>query len=374
MFKNILFSFTSEIKATLSEPSIVDRLKNKITIMLSLVEFYKENPNKLSAQYDKIKSESNSKAKMTQKEQNESTPLRTSNTIHNDEPISNLLSILLPSIHIIILLFLIYFIFSISYFLFLKTTLNTYSSIITTFSTNSEIDANVYAVLTVFQVMIFTNQTDIEMQEFYGNEKPTEGYIAERIKKAYSNLYYVEKEESFRQNKITPLRDIINLSCDTLLNNVDDQILHDMISLFADKYKDINLYNELAKICKYYDFMEYKNDKIFIREILFRAMELNNALVHSIDNLYQINISRKLFDIYLFILLFYRPLRHFESSSIYLNVINNTNDTYNIVIYTFLVIHTIFEILLLILLRKFVVNEYLYTNKSLNMLTKCLKV
>ena len=256
----------------------------------------------------------------------------------------------------------------------MKTTLNTYSSIITTFSTNSEIDANVYAVSTVFQVMIFTNQTDIEMQEFYGNEKPTEGYIAERIKKAYLNLYYVEKEESFRQNKITPLRDIINLSCDTLLNNVDDQILHDMISLFADKYKDINLYNELAKICKYYDFMEYKNDKIFIREILFRAMELNNALVHSIDNLYQINISRKLFDIYLFILLFYRPLRHFESSSIYLNVINNTTDTYNIVIYTFLVIHTIFEILLFILLRKFVVNEYLYTNKSLNMLTKCLKV
>ena len=374
MFKNILFSFTSEIKATLAEPSIVDRLKNKITIMLSLVEFYKENPNKLSAQYDKIKSESNSKAKMTQKEQNESTPLLTSNTIHNDEPISNLLSILLPSIHIIILLFLIYFIFSISYFLFLKTTLNTYSSIITTFSTNSEIDSNVYAVSTVFQVMIFTNQTDIEMQEFYGNEKPTEGYIAERIKKAYANLYYVEKEESFRQNKITPLRDIINLSCDTLLNNVDDQILHDMSSLFADKYKDINLYNELAKICKYYDFMEYKNDKIFIREILFRAMELNNALVHSIDNLYQINISRKLFDIYLFILLFYRPLRHFESSSIYLNVINNTTDTYNIVIYTFLVIHTIFEILLFILLRKFVVNEYLYTNKSLNMLTKCLKV
>ena len=45
MFKNILFSFTSEIKATLAEPSIVDRLKNKITIMLSLVEFYKENPN-----------------------------------------------------------------------------------------------------------------------------------------------------------------------------------------------------------------------------------------------------------------------------------------------------------------------------------------
>ena len=71
--------------------------------------------------------------------------------------------------------------------------------------------------------------------------------------------------------------------------------------------------------------------------------QLNTAVVHTFEDLYAINISRDLFDLYLCILLFYRPIRNYESAYVFLDFIDNITDSYTIVIYTYLVLNTFFE-------------------------------
>lgn len=374
VFKNIMVTLINEIREKIYNFSLVQSLKEKITILTTLLTLYKENPNKLNSSYERLRTENRSRTK-TQKdtpETPECLPIKRMDILSDTVFDSDYFVILKPTINIIILLFFFYFAFAILYFFIYKSTLSTYTNLINTFNKNAELDAIVYSICTVFQVMLFTNQTDIEMQEMYETENITEGYISSSIKKGYRSLFEVEQAESSRQSHITPLRTIIDLSCNTMLHQVKDLVLADMDAI--EKYQDFDIKTELGKVCTYYDFTEYKNDKIYIREILYRVKQLNTVIVHTFEDLYAINISRDLFDLYLFILLFYRPVRNYESAYVFLDFIDNITDSYTIVIYTYLVLNTFFELAIFLLLKYLVISQYIYTNKSLNMLSKCLKV
>lgn len=374
VFKNIMVTLINEIREKVNNNSLILSLKEKIKILTTLLNLYKENPNKLNSSYERLRTENRAKAK-TQKdtqETPENIPNKKKDILTDKVFNSDYFVLLKPTLNVIILLFFIYFAFAIFYFFLYKSTISTYTKLINTFNKNAELDAIIYSIVTVFQVMIFTNQTDIEMQQMYETENITDGYISGSIKRGYSSLFEIEQAESFRQSYITPLRKIIDLSCETVLFQAEDSILTDM----TEKYQNlgINIKTEFGKVCTYFDFTEYKNDKIYIREILYRIKQLNTALVHTFEDLYNINISRELYDLYLFILMFYRPVRNYESCNVFLDFINNITYSYTIVIYTYLVFNTFFELVIFLLLKYFVVSQYVYTNKSLNMLSKCLKV
>lgn len=208
--------------------TLLHKMKQKIQIVEQLIHLYKENPNRLVFSYNSLKADSfsNIKLKKDMSPRKEPTIFSPFQVKAEKVLVSDILSIITSSVNIILSIFGIYLIFLIMYYLIYKSTLSNFTKIIKTFDINSKIDTIVYSTSSIFQVMLLTNQTDTEIQSFYEKENSNEGYIALSMKKAYSYLREVMKAEHYLSNYFTPLKDMVNLGCDSILKVTEDSILN----------------------------------------------------------------------------------------------------------------------------------------------------
>lgn len=237
------------------------------------------------------------------------------------------------------------------------------------FQKNANIDSSVFSVGIILQLMIYTNQTDLELQSFYTNDVK-EGYVVSTLKTVMVDLAMVEKRENPYQSKIIPLRNMMELNCSKFYKELNDTILEGMSDYFSEEFDEFYIYYIFEKVCSFYKFMEYKHDKIMMKEVIYRLMTINNNMIHKFENLYSINISENFINIYIIVLMIYRPIRHFESTQIFLSFINKVSHSYTQVIYSYLVVNSLFEILLFAILRIFVLGNFIFINKAMKIIER----
>lgn len=378
IFRGLMKKHCQEIFEKLSNMVLTKAIAEKLALLKELSEFYSKNPNTLSSEYEKLKINVRNTMKEMEKdhlqmELNTNTKLKGRTDYSN----KNFKSILYPTKKIIFLLFSSYFLFSIIYIIILVWSLAIYSSLIQTFNFNSCVDENVYSMMSIFQIMIFTNQTDVQMLSLYKGKEKEKGYINYKVKETFEYLFSVETAESSHQSEITPVRNILDLNCSTLFFNLPERIITIMKGIYQERYEDEKgeiVFGSLGKICSHFEFTKYKNDKLWIKEIIYRISNLNDKLIYTYEGRYEMNKSKEFLELYFIILFLFRPVRNYESTSIFLLFIRKVTHNYNIVAYTYLVLNVIFEIVLFWILRKYIINNYINTNRSLNLLSKCLKI
>jgi hypothetical protein len=408
----------------LNQEILIEALKEKVNILSTLILFYEENPNTLYDNYELLKSKTKTRMKLSDKDINDNSPTNSKtieqlpdNNTNNESSTNsfektgslngckesnnntninysfsnffqntNVLSkrafesaefypILRRSIKIIFIVFLCYFIYSIAYFILLITTLNNYSDLISTFSHNVNLDITIFSIATILPVMLFTNQTDLEMQTLYGITNAQEGYVQSTLKQCYKYLSLVEISENPHQTKITPLKKLVDLSCDNIFKLLKDDYLFIIMKDWYNKVvQNDTLEYSLGKLFCTFPSSKYKDDKMWIKDIIYRGIKLNSQVQHNIDTLYRLTISQEIFEMYLLVLLIYRPLRNYESTYSFLDSVNSITYKYNIVIYTYLVINTFFEVILFYVLKMLVIEDYAFINQSLELMMTCMNV
>ena len=438
LFKNILKQHCISITEKLNQQVIIDALREKVNILSKFILFYKENPNALHDNYELLKTKTKFQLKSNDKDANDNSPTSSlkggndnnnNNSAHEDSidkkstfsvsvnqamlPSSSSLSmnssnsnnnrnhnyifnnvynnnsfvstkrlfdkadffpVLKSSINVIFIVFLLYFIFSIVYLLLLITTLDDYSNLVQTFSYNSNLDLLIFSTATVFKVMLFTNQTDIELQSFYSDANHKIGYIENTLRESYRFLSLIEVAENSQDRRLVPLKESMDLSCDTMYPKFDDYLYNSLFDWHYNYTGGADLHEVLGKIFCSFPFSSYKDDKIWIKELIYRAIKVNGRIEHSFEALYNVTVSYEMFEFDLLTLLYFRPVRNFEATKAFLGSVNKLTKKYNVVVYSYLIINTCCEIILFFVLKKFVIEKYTFMNQSLDMMSVCMNV
>ena len=139
---------------------------------------------------------------------------------------------------------------------------------------------------------------------------------------------------------------------------------------YAEEYGENFIYETMENICSYFTYMVYMNDKILMREMIYRLFKINNNMIHSYEKLYQISMSQDFLDSFLSLLFIYRPIRHYAGTTVFLGFIAQLSASYTMVIYSYLIINLLFEILLFVVLKVFILSKFFYINKAMKILEK----
>ena len=350
IFKEVMIKHCELLGEMLKNQKLIEFLNEKVKILNTLSSFYLTNANHLVISYEKKLSQYKiitRKEKIV--EQNEVlVPIKKEKGANQKE----YMTIVESPMQIIFRLLFAYIIYSLIFILFFISTINSYKGLVNTFSKNSNIDANIFSITTIIQMMIYTNQTEVELQEFYGTSESTEGYVVSTLKSVFQDLTKVETDESQYQSSITQLRKWIDLNCTSFYSKLNDTFINSMINYYSPQYGINFTYDSLGKICSYYNFMAFKNDKVIIKEAIYRLMKLNNNMIYNFESLYKLNTSQDFTHIYIILLLIYRPIRHYESTNLFLTFIQKLSKSYKLVIYSCLVFNSILEVFIFVLLER----------------------
>lgn len=372
IFKGVMIKHCEFLGEMLKNQNLIEFLNEKIKILTTLSSFYLSNANNLVSSYEKKLSQYKMIAKKEKTlEQGELLLPTKKDKEANQKEYKKIIEF---PIHIIMRLIFVYIIYSLIFILFFISTTNSYKGLVGTFSKNSNIDANIFSITTILQMMIYTNQTEEELQEFYGKSESTEGYVVSTLKDVFQDLMQVEKDESEYQSSIVQLRKFIDLNCTSFYYQLNDSCINTMKEYYTPQYGVNFTYDALAKICTFYNFMSFKNDKVMVKEAIYRLMKLNNDMIYTFENLYKLNTSKDFTQIYIILLLIYRPIRHYESTNLFLTFIQKLSKSYTIVIYSFLVINSIFEVFVFVLLERTILSRFIFIHKSMTVLEKSLLI
>jgi hypothetical protein len=228
--------------------------------------------------------------------------------------------------------------------------------------------------------MLLTNQTEYEMLDPSEQTKDgiEDGYITSRFKQTFNLLFNIEKAEGPHFKEITSLANMIDLSCQNYLNVIDDEYITKIQEIYSkgndNEHKKINVINNLGLLCERYEYLSHSNDKNMVKQVLYRIFDIKDKIIFTFDELYKINTSKEIFDMYLILLTVYEPIRNYESTVIYNDIIKGITNRNNMIIYSYLVVNILFEFVIFFLLKKFVITKFLLVNKSMNMFTRCIEV
>ena len=392
LFRKILNKYCTETYETFENILLINGLREKSTLMSDLLMFYKDTPNNYSKAYDKLKftikkamrtpendvNDSNSQSIRAASSLDQLEPtlsdhlevkskrapiIKTMSLFQNNQNMYNgnynsnnnkyfyhpFLELLNPSIRLIYGIFIIYFIFAILYLVLFRDTISSYKRVILIFSDNANVDFNIYSAAAILQVMLLTNQTEYEMLD---PSEQTEdgigdGYITSRFKQTFNLLFNIEKAEGPHFKEITSLANMIDLSCQNYLNVIDDEYITKIQEIYSNgndsEHKTINVINNLGLICERYEYLSHSHDKNMIKQVLYRIFDIKDKIIFTFDELYKINTSKEIFDMYLILLTVYEPIRNYESTVIYNDFIKGITNRNNMIIYSYLVVNILFE-------------------------------
>ena len=366
IFKQLLTQHFEFLMIMFKMKNLIEMLQEKVIMLERLSSLYVEDPIKIVGTYEKKISQYRFNNKKEEQEQ-EIIVSKKNNNIYNDEDISKILS---SAIRFIYLLIVIYVSYTIYFYVKFSSTIYIYTELIYTYRKNADIDINIYSSATILQIMIYTNQTDYELQTFYGRQETDEGYVFTSLRTVLSDLEIALKKEVTHLSVLVPLTETVQIGCLQFFRGSNDTIIEGMKDHYAEEYGENFIYETMENICSYFTYMVYMNDKVLMREMIYRLFKINNNMIHSYEKLYQISMSQDFLDSFLSLLFIYRPIRHYAGTTVFLGFIAQLSASYTKVIYSYLIVNLLFEILLFVVLKVFILSKFFYINKAMKILEK----
>lgn len=370
IFKQLLAKNFEFLMLMFKMKNLIELLQEKVIMLERLSSLYLDDPIKIINDYEKKISQykfNNKKEKQYKKEEQKETTTITKkdNNTYYDEDISKMLS---SSFVFIYLLIAIYVTYSLYFYVNFSSTIYIYTELIYTYRKNADIDINIYSSATILQIMIYTNQTDYELQTFYGREETDDGYVFTSLRTVLSDLEIALKKEVTHLSVLVPLTETVQLGCLQFFRGSNDTIIEGMKAYYTEDYGETFIYETMENICSYYTYMVYMDDKILMREMIYQLFKINNNMIHSYEQLFQVSMSQDFLDSFLSLLLIYRPIRHYAGTTVFLGFIAQLSVSYTKVIYSYLIVNSLFEILLFLVLKFFILSKFFYINKAMEIL------
>ena len=378
VFKEILLFHFEDIFSNLQKKDVQNFLHLKIEALKMLSHLYKVNPNTLISKVENIKRDYSRsiKEKLSKKDDVDKTPVAKKKVPKEHQFLVQQTSdyILSSSVSALYYIFIIFIIITMVYFVFLLSTLNDYLTIMTSQIQNSHIDSLIVSMSVTFEFMLKTNQSDIDMFAYSNLEQApgSGGFVQDKLNLIYQRIRYVQSSESDHQNKIKRFSDVVDLSCKNIIPISMGNVGKTIVSKYM---PDKDVVNNLVLLCESFDFMRFKDDKLLIKDIIYKLnyfLSLFNA--NTLDRNFALGKTEPVFNLFVEVLVLFRNIRNYESSTLFPTFLDNVNHKYNLLIYSYLILIIVFEISLFIGLRLFVIKKFMTINKGLNLLKSCTKV
>ena len=237
---------------------------------------------------------------------------------------------------------------------------------------NYDSSNNIYLNLALIQIMSLTNQTDVQMDLYFGNNdsinnQANDGYVRRNLQKTSEILSEVEQMER-KYSYFQPLSNVIHLNCETLYDEIHDPIINAMIK----GYPNSNYVGLLAKYCYVYSNLRtYQDDKMTLNIITYKTSKVLDLFLDQTYETYQIITNCLLiYQIYTEILMIVRPIRRYLYKYIIEDVIKKILNNHSILMIIFLLINFIYEILILVSIKFGIIDKIIQSSKEIIVVAK----
>lgn len=374
IFKNLHISYFIKIYGQITNNEFKEYIKEKIDILITLLDFYKENPMSLIKKIKKLNSQENTRKKelskkiaramnneallLSQEAECEKIDLEKISQIYNKH-ITLSISLYTIFLFIIYVLVIFFFFFGIINRLDHLHLMNIYTK------NNFDMSVNSYINLGLIQIMSLTNQTDLQLEEYFTEVERTaqsKGYVRSRLEESFQlifEIYKMEKQYSF----FYPLTSIVTLNCDTLYEDFKDSLIISM----HEEYPESNYEMLFSRYCYSLNSLStYNDDKLLMTIVVYQNEKLLDQLTdQSYETYVRISNSELLYDVYTELLIIVRPIRGYVYDNCIIDIVDDLVSNYTHFIIIFLVVNFFFEIVIFIVIKFWSIDTIIKYTKEI---------
>lgn len=267
---------------------------------------------------------------------------------------------------VIITLFTVYFIYSISYYVVLNNNYIHLEYLVLYSSINSLIDNCIYNNVLAIQYIILTNSTSHYLSGLvYDNDSID--YIQYGIESLYDSLKNKEMIEATHNNIFPSLHQSINMNCSQF--QIDDDNFKKAFDKLGNNYNTF-----LKTACEYYQFHMLTSDDNLIKEMLYMSNQLINKYSQgTYDELIAHYDNRLNYDLYSGLLIFVRITRTYFNEHFFSIKVNEVLNSFTVMIIIYLVLNMLLEVVIFLILNFVVISKIKLMNRKLFLFINSLK-
>jgi hypothetical protein len=350
-FLNNIIEVNNKLLIDVFNSHIVKTLVSKLNTLKTLNHYYKENPIKSFNHLRQIRKEffeNNRKEKIKEMKSQMAGVVSTKFNMELEINMINKFTYLTPLKNILYLTFMLYFIYSITIYLFLLKSYTNIDSTTNYIYVNSKVFNNIYnnAILTRF--LVFQNKTDIELANYMSADGRylTKGYLATSIENLLNmnNLLIVRKQQSdIINNYYTKYKNDM-MNCDSRLDLFQDPILTDVAK------SDSTAVDLVTNVCYSFPVMKTDLDQFFY-DYNYKCIHILRAISSNKERDELLQISElDIKELYYMILFLFRPVQAFIMNRINIDGISDANNKYLVFTFVFFSLNIVVDMILCLLL------------------------
>jgi hypothetical protein len=372
-FLNNVIETNNKLLIDVFSTHIVKAMVSKLNTMKLLNHYYKDNPVKSLNYLRQIKKEFNEisrkeKIKEIKSQEAGKTRIKTDMGMN----MINKFAYLTPLKRILYFTFIIYFVYSITIYLFLLQSFNSIYSTTNYIFVNTKVFNSIYNNAIVSRILVYQNKTDLELanlMEATGTYQD-KGYLATSIDNLLNmnELLIIRKEQSNIINYYYKLYAQDMLNCQTRLDLFNDPIINSAVG------NNTNVIEIMTDLCNSFPVMKTDINQFF-SEYNYRCIHILRAISANkeMDDIIQIN-EGDIKSLYYMILILFRPLQTFILFKINIEGIGVANGDYLVFTFIFFSLNILVDMILCFIVNKYVVNRSRSINNNLTTIINCLKV
>lgn len=280
------------------------------------------------------------------------------------------LEILIPFVYLFMILFMIYYTYSLIFYFLFQGSYNDFISTSDFQNHNIDLDNKIMNNINLLSVMMVLNKTEFDLAyDIYGNKEMLMMELLTNILTTRTTITKYKKTNA----KFRELDDMETtlMNCSFIYNNLNDTILFNL----EDNYeRDLSVRSSLAEICSKYPFMGTKKLDSIFDEVSYSSLHLYN-LYDTCDKSYAaiktVHENSMFYDLFLVLLVIFRPIRKYSSDYIFENIIMLSSSNYLIFTIIYLILNIIVDLMICYIINNLVVKKISDINKHLTNMITC---
>lgn len=356
----------------------------KIDYLKTLIDLYREPPMKMIKKLSSLQSHETRRRKKEFKVFAHKIKLKkklkieeVENTIIDTEKLNNLynIQVIWSYISKLFILFMGYCVICLILYFMLTQNVRHLSLMNTYIKYQYGINNKIYMNLGLVQVMSLTNQTDIQIEEYFNGADTltfnperlaNDGYVRKSMQQVIDEIALMDKLEK-QYSFFYPISSVINIKCDSLYHVIDDNIINSMV----EGYPESDYISLLIKYCDVYsNLRSYPDEKMSMSLLTYKTGKVLDLFVDQTYQTYEIITNcLLLYQIYTEILMIIRPISRYLCFNLLDRIINEIISQYNIVMALFLAFNCIYEIIIIVAV-KFIITKIVILSEEVIMTAK----
>jgi len=296
--------------------------------------------------------------------------------------------ILVPFVYLLLILFALYYFYSLIFYFLFRSSYNDFMLTAEFQSKNTDLDNKMMNNLNLLSTMMILNKTEAEFSYDLFGER--EGLLMMNL---FTNVQKIQMEmNKYKKtnNKFKQLDEMEQslMNCSFIYNNLNDSILFDLYqqannsaALAPETNSTLTLNaaaimrTSLTAICELYPFMSSNRIDSVFGEISYNSLLLYNTFKTSNKTYKDINDvhdSFKFYDVFLVLLMIFRPIRKYSSDYVYENIILMSSANYLVFTIVYLILNIIVDLMIFYVINSLVVKKISDINRHLNNMIRCI--